>query len=109
MTMKRLAAVAFGAILVAALSGCEKEVVTSSNRITVEVVAVHLKYKSNSKVDLRRDDGYVYHEKRLSCNKSRARNVRVGSKWDIIEEFYTRGGENYMRLVGTQGICTGSN
>lgn len=107
--MKKTTMAAIGIALVAALSGCEQPVVTSSERITVEVVAVHLKSKSNSKVDLRRKDGYVYREKRLSCSKSRARNVRIGSKWDIIEEYYTRDGEQYMRLVGTSGICSGSN
>lgn len=104
--MKRLATIL---ALTAALAGCEQPVVTSSERITVEVVNVHVKYKSSSTVDVRRADGYVYREKPLGCTRDRARNVRIGSKWSIIEEYYTYKGEDFMRLVGTKGICSGSN
>ena len=94
------------------LAGCEERKVFKEERIGMEVVAVHLNTKSNSKVDLRIiGTGYVYKNQRLSCSRSKAQNVKIGSKWDVTEMTY-----NYpesqrfsSELVGTSVICDRSN
>ena len=92
------------------LSGCEEKVVTASKRITVEVVGVTLKSKSNSKVDLKVvGTNYVYRDERLSCSKSRASNVAVGSKWDVTQQSFRWGDRYGDELVGIRAICDLSN
>ncbi|QHZ60066.1 hypothetical protein PJKIFABJ_00130 [Pseudomonas phage PE09] len=96
----------------ALLSGCEKPVKQDERRITVEVTHVKLTSKSNSKVDLRDvKTGRGYFEQRLSCSRSRAANVQIGSKWDVTEvDYYLPESKRYYsELVDTKAICTLSN
>lgn len=89
------------------LVGCEERVVTKTERVTMEVVAVTLKSKTNSKVDLKVvGTSMVYRDNRLSCNKSKAENVQVGSLWDVVVEDYRRGDDYGTDLKGTDAICT---
>ena len=107
MHLKHLAVLAIAAI---SLVGCREYVVTKSERVTMEVVAVHLKSKTNSKVDLKVvGSPTIYRDERLSCNKSRARNVRIGSKWDVVVEDYKWGDEYGTNVRGTAAICDKSN
>lgn len=95
---------------VMALSGCDERIVTHSERITMEVVAVHLHSKTNSKVDLRVvGQPVVYHNQRLSCSKSRAQNVVIGSKWEVLVEDFRYGDRYGSELMGTSAICDLSN
>lgn len=93
-----------------ALVGCERPVKVSEHRITVQVVDVKLSSKSNSKVILREvNTGYVWSPQRLSCSKEKARRVKIGSKWDVVEEVYRyKDGRGYNSLAGTPAICTKS-
>ena len=98
------------AILLVSLTGCDEYVVTKSERITMEVVGVTLRSKSNSKVDLKVvGQPVTYYNERLSCSKTKARNVRIGSKWDVVVEDYKWGDRYGSRLRGTDAICTLSN
>lgn len=94
------------------LSGCEKPEKLAERRITVEVTHVKLTSKSNSKVDLRDvKTGKGYWEQRLSCSRSKAQNVEIGSKWDVTEIDYVlpESKRYYSELVDTKAICTLSN
>lgn len=92
------------------LSGCEDKVVTASKRITVEVVDVTLKSKSNSRVDLKVVGvPTTYYGERLRCNKSMASNVKIGSKWVVTEQDFKWGDRYGTELVGVDGICDLSN
>lgn len=103
------------AVLIAAtisLAGCEYPVVIGEKRVAMEVVDVKLRSKSNSKVTLRElESGYVWEDQRLSCSKSRARNVLIGSKWDVVEERYEypESKRSFSRLAGVSAICDKSN
>ncbi|MNB75752.1 hypothetical protein D3C75_224050 [compost metagenome] len=92
------------------LSGCEEKAITDSRRITMEVVGVTLKSKSNSKVDLKVVGApTTYYNERLRCRKSMASNVKIGSKWDVTVQDY-KWGDNYgSELVGVDAICDLSN
>jgi len=94
-------------ILSVLLAGCfEERIVTKSERVTMEVVGVSLKSKSNSKVDLKVvGSSLVYHDQRLSCSRNRAENVRIGGKWDVLVEDWKQGDRYGTSLVGTSGIC----
>ena len=94
------------------LSGCEKPQKLDERRITVEVTHVKLTSKSNSKVDLRDvKTGRGYFGQRLSCSRSKAQNVQIGSKWDVTEIDYVlpESKRYYSELVDTKAICTLSN
>lgn len=94
------------------LTGCEQSVKIAERRITVEVTHVKLTSKSNSKVDLRDvKTGKGYWGERLSCSRSKAQNVVIGSKWDVTEIDYVlpESKRYYSELVGTKAICTLSN
>lgn len=95
---------------VMALHGCDKYEVTSSQRVTVEVIDVHLRSKTNSKVDLKVvGQPATYYNERLSCNRTKAKNVKIGSRWDVVVEDYKWGDRYGSRLVGTSAICDKSN
>lgn len=94
------------------LSGCDTPEPVAERRITVEVTYVKLSSKSNSKVDLRDvKTGRGYYGKRLSCSKSKAANVKIGSLWDVteVDYVYSESKKRYSDIVGTQAICTYSN
>ena len=98
------------ALAAALLTGCEERVVTKTERVTMEVVGVSLKSKTNSKVDLRVvGTQQVYRDNRLSCNKSKASNVKIGSKWDVTVEDYRYGDRYGKDVLGTKAICEKSN
>ncbi|UAV84625.1 hypothetical protein PHB09_130 [Pseudomonas phage PHB09] len=107
---KILAVLMFAAIT---LTGCfEQPTLLSEKRTTMVVESVYLTSKSNSKVTLREVVvGYVWKNQRLSCSRSRARNVVIGSKWDVVEQSFVEksSGRYFSRLVGTDAICTKSN
>lgn len=101
---------AFTALSAALLTGCEERVVTHSELVTVEVVSVYLTTKTNSKVDLKVvGKNLTYRDNRLSCSKDKARNVRIGSKWDVWVEDYKRGDRYGSDVLGTSAICDKSN
>lgn len=101
---------AFTALSAALLTGCEERVVTKTERVTVEVVGVSLKSKTNSKVDLKVvGSSLVYRDNRLSCNKRKAGNVKIGSKWDVTVEDYRYGDRYGTDVLGTKAICAKSN
>lgn len=107
MNCRTLLVAALAAVM---LTGCEERVVTSSKRVTMEVVGVSLKSKTNSKVDLKVvGSSQVYRDNRLSCNKSKAQNVRIGSKWDVTVEDFRYGDRYGTDVIGTSAICTLSN
>lgn len=88
------------------LMGCEERVVTKSDRVTMEVVGVSLKSKSNSKVDLKVvGTSLVYYDNSLSCSRSRAEYVRIGSRWDVTVEDWRQGDRYGTTLAGTSAIC----
>jgi hypothetical protein len=94
------------------LAGCEEAKLLSEKRTTMVVESVYLSSKSNSKVTLREvESGYVWEDQRLGCSRSYARNVQVGSKWDVTEQSYVypESQRYFSRLVGTDAICTKSN
>jgi uncharacterized protein YcfL len=94
------------------LTGCEQPQVVSEKRILMEVVSVKLNSKSNSKVDLREvKGGYVYRDQRLSCSKTKAKNIKIGSRWDVVEVqyVYPESKRYFSKLVGTEAICARSN
>lgn len=94
------------------LVGCEEAKLLSEKRTTMVVESVHLTSKTNSKVTLREvEGGYVWKDQRLSCSRSYARNVQVGSKWEVVEQAYVypESQRYFSRLVGTDAICTKSN
>ena len=95
-----------------ALAGCEEAKLLSEKRTTMVVESVSLRSKTNSKVNLREvESGYLWQDQRLSCSRSRAGNVKIGSKWDIVEQAYVypESQRYFSRLVGTDAICTKSN
>ena len=94
------------------LGGCEEAVKHSERRVVMTVESVYLTSKPNSKVTLREDvAGTIHKNERLSCSRSRASNVKIGSKWDVTEIIYVypEKQEYFSRLVGTDAICTKSN
>ncbi|WVS24573.1 membrane protein [Pseudomonas phage Psxphi15] len=94
------------------LTGCEEAKLLSEKRTTMVVESVYLTSKSNSKVTLREvESGYVWKNQSLSCSRSRASNVEVGSKWDVVERVYVypESQRYFSRLVGVDAICTKSN
>jgi hypothetical protein len=94
------------------LAGCEQPNLLSEKRTTMVVESVYLTSKSNSKVTLREvKSGYVWKDQRLSCSRSKAQNVVIGSKWDVTEQAYVypESQKYFSRLVGTDAICTKSN
>jgi hypothetical protein len=94
------------------LSGCERPEWYSEQRYAMTVVNVYLTSKSNSKVTLRNDStGHIYQPARLSCNRSSAEKVVIGSKWDVTEVtyFYPESKRYVIELAGTPAICTKSN
>ncbi|ATN92853.1 putative anti-sigma factor [Pseudomonas phage PPSC2] len=93
------------------LAGCEEAKLLSEKRTTMVVESVYLTSKSNSKVNLREvESGYVWKDQRLSCSRSRASNVEIGSKWDVVEQAYVypESQRYFSRLVGVDAICTKS-
>ncbi len=107
MNCRTLLVAALAAVM---LTGCEERVVTKTERVTVEVVGVSLKSKTNSKVDLRVvGSSQVYRDNRLSCNKSKAGNVKIGSKWDVTVEDFRYGDRYGTDVLGTSAICDKSN
>lgn len=102
--MKHLFGVIVALLLV--LTGCDERKVVKSERVTMEVVGVSLKSKTNSKVDLKIvGTSLVYRDMRLSCSRNRAENVRIGSKWDVVVEDWKQGDRYGTSVVGTSGIC----
>ena len=94
------------------LTGCEEAKLLSEKRTVMVVESVRLSSKSSSKVDLREvESGYVWRDQRLGCSRSYARNVKVGSKWDVVEQAYVypESKRYFSRLVGTEAICDKSN
>lgn len=94
------------------LAGCEEPKLLSEKRTTMVVESVYLTSKSNSKVNLREvESGYLWKDQRLSCSRSYARNVQVGSKWDVVEQSYVypESQRYFSRLVGVDAICDKSN
>jgi len=88
------------------LVGCEQRVVTNTTRVTMEVMAVHLKSKKRSKVDLRIvGTSVIYKDQRLYCKKTKAAKVRIGSKWDVVVEDYRQGNRYGSDLKGVDAIC----
>lgn len=107
MNCRTLLVAALAAVM---LTGCEERVVTKTERVTVEVVGVSLKSKTNSKVDLKVvGSSLVYRDNRLSCSKSKAQNVRIGSKWDVTVEDYRYGDRYGSDVLATRSICDKSN
>lgn len=109
--MKKLLTAALIMVTIS-LAGCEEAKLMSEKRTTIVVESVYLTSKSNSKVTLREvESGYVWKDQRLSCSRSRARNVVIGSKWDVVEQAYVypESQRYFSRLVGTDAICTKSN
>jgi hypothetical protein len=109
MRLNRLALVLAASM---ALVGCDEAIKISEKRITVEVVSVRVSSKSNSKVTLREIPfGYIWKEQRLSCSSTKARNVKIGKKWELVEARYEyrESKEQFSRLLGVPGICTQSN
>lgn len=95
-----------------ALGGCEEAKLLSEKRTTMVVESVYLTSKSNSKVNLREvESGYVWKDQRLSCSRSKAKNVVIGSKWDVVEQFYVypESQRYFSHLAGVSGICDKSN
>lgn len=94
------------------LGGCERPQKYSERRVVMTVESVHLTSKTNSKVTLRENvSGMVHTGERLSCSRSKASNVKIGSKWDVTEVTYVypEKQEYFSRLVGTSAICDKSN
>ncbi|QNO00641.1 hypothetical protein QGX17_gp075 [Pseudomonas phage phiPsa381] len=94
------------------LTGCEEAKLLSEKRTTMVVESVYLTSKSNSKVTLREvESGYVWKDQRLSCSRPRARNVVIGSKWDVVEQAYVypESQRYFSQLVGVSAICDKSN
>lgn len=92
------------------LSGCEPKVITNTRSLTMEVVGVTLKSKSNSRVDLKVVGvPTTYYGERLRCNKSMASNVKIGSKWVVTEQDFKWGDRYGSELVGVDAICDLSN
>lgn len=106
--MKGLIAILAAAAL---LVGCEQPKEHSSRRVTMTVESVHLSSKTNSKVTLREDRTGITHQRvRLGCSRQKAKNVKVGSKWDVTEVTYVYPEKQtyFTRLEGTKSICTKS-
>lgn len=96
-------------LALATLAGCEQREIYGERRLAVEVESVRLSSKSNSKVTLRDlKTGTRYVDQRLSCSKSKAKNVRIGSRWDVTEitYLYPESRRFSTELVGTKAICT---
>jgi hypothetical protein len=94
------------------LAGCESREDFDQRRITVKVESVYLTSKTNSKVNLRDiKTGQLYENNRLSCSKTKAQNVKIGSLWDVTEKTYIYRKSNRFstELVGTPAICDKSN
>lgn len=109
--MKKLLTVAL-MLATMSLVGCEEAKLVSEKRTTMVVESVYLTSKSNSKVTLREvESGYVWKDQRLSCSRSRARNVVIGGKWDVTEQqfVYPESQRYFSRLVGVPAICDKSN
>lgn len=90
------------------LAGCEKREVFGERRITVQVVGLYLTSKTNSKVHLQDVKTHErYDGNRLSCSRSRAEKVKIGSLWDVTEVTYVYPeSQRYSTtLVGTAAIC----
>ena len=110
--LKRSVLVIAAACSLAALAGCEERKVHSEKRLVVQVTAVHNRSKSNSTVDLKEvSTGYLWRNQRLSCSQSRARNVKIGKKWDVTEVtyFYPESQRFSSSLISTSSICDKSN
>jgi len=90
------------------LAGCfEERIVTSSKVVTMEVVSVTLRNKSHSTVNLKViGANQVYTDQRLSCRRSEAERVKIGSKWDVHVEEFKRGDRYGTTVLGTHAICT---
>jgi len=94
------------------LAGCEERKLHSEQRITMEVVKINPSSKTNSTVDLREvATGYVYKRQRLACSSQKAKNIKIGGRWDITEQTYHYPESNRFtsELVGTRAICDKSN
>jgi hypothetical protein len=90
------------------LAGCEQREQYSERRVAMEVINVKLTSKSNSKVDLRElASGQVHRGLRLSCSRSKAERVRIGSKWEVSEitYLYPESRRFETQIVGTPAIC----
>lgn len=101
-------------IIVAALllTGCEQPKEYSSRRVTMTVESVQISSKTNSKVTLRENmSGIVHQRVSLRCSRQKAKNVKIGSKWDVTEVTYVYPEKQtyFTRLEGTKSICTRSN
>ena len=95
-----------------ALAGCDEAIKIAEKRTTVVVTHVSIRSKSNSTVTLREVPyGYVWESQRLSCSGSKARNVKIGKKWDMIEARYEykESKQQFSRLLNVSSICTKSN
>lgn len=94
------------------LAGCEKREVHAEKRIVMEVVKVNLSSKTNSTVDLRElATGYIYRRQRLACSSQKAKNIRIGSLWDVTEitYHYPESRRFTSELAETRTICSRSN
>lgn len=95
-----------------ALAGCDEAIKISEKVTTVVVTNVSIRSKSNSTVTLREVvSGYVWENQRLSCSGSKARNVKIGKKWDMVEARYeySESKRQVSRLLNVSSICTKSN
>lgn len=94
-------------LVTVSLAGCfEKAEVLSEKLITMQVVDVNIRSKSNSTVDLLVvGTKFIYRGQRLSCSGSWASEVKIGSKWDVWVQEYKQGDDYYTKLLGVSGIC----
>lgn len=102
------------ALALIVLIGCtpERKELFSERRITMEVVAVHPSSKTNSTVDLLEvSTGHIYRRQRLRCSNQKAKNVKIGGRWDVTEQThrYPDSGRFTSELIGTRAICDKSN
>jgi hypothetical protein len=90
------------------LAGCEQREQYSERRVAMEVINVTLSSKQNSKVDLRElASGQVHRGLRLSCNRTQAARIRIGSLWDVSEVtyLYPESKRFTTQILGTPAIC----
>jgi uncharacterized protein YcfL len=90
------------------LAGCERREEYSERRVAMEVINVTLSSKTNSTVDLRElASGQVHRRLRLSCNRDKAKRVRIGSLWDVSEVtyLYPESRRFTTQILGTPAIC----
>lgn len=103
-------AIVSAAVAAAIFYGTPEKTVTASEVVTVEVAAVHLTTKTNSSVDLKVvGRNLTYRNIGLHCSTSEAKNVRIGSKWDVWTEDYKRGDRYGTDVKGVGAICDKSN